>query len=1252
MDDLTLVRIHNAFDRSERDTLNLKSGLTLGEIRALHLPAAVEFTLSINGRTSTDMGVIPTAGDLITAVPVVSGGNDGKMIGRIIAMIVVAVVAAYAGPALSAAYFGGSSVAASVISGAIMIVGGLVVNMAFAPNQPNLPTYGNGTAESPSYGWAPQSTQQQGIVIPRWYGRVKLYGNIIGAHILYSGNDSYINSLVHLGFGPYRGLSDFRINDQPIENFTGVQTPDVRLGYLDQPVVTDFTDTVVEYPTSQLATFGDPVIYTTQGDNFDALEITIRFPEGLGEYSMKFNMLIGLHVQYALYISPAGTDQWISLSLAAMATETLTGWKIGKWVQVGADRVWAMVDVGNIPSFAHWYYLNSEEYSDLYLLQSGMPFIAPVAAPDVTMIYSEDQGQYYELDASKLYGLVGYSWQLFSGESVKISYTDGFSENPYAFAQQRNPYTITRTVSVPVKGRWDIKLERLSVDFTEENRFHKMFLSGVAEITRQTFTYPRQVLVGLKALATNQLSGSLRFSCIGECALVRVWDGSVWAVQYSTNPAWICYDILTQPVFANDLSVIRYDGIDPSRVKHAKFLEWANYCDELLPDGHGGQEKRIEFNGGFDSEMSLWEAALRICSVSYATLIWNGVHITVAIDKPATPVQLFSLGNIDQDSFRETFLPMADRASEIEADYINQENQYQRDKLTVINAAMTTVTSKVSMSMFGITKPSMVWRACKRKLAYNQHTSRAIEFGADIDAVACTVGDVVLVQHDVPQWGYGGRVVSGTATQVTIDQIITLQPGLQYAILVRLGDDTLVERTITNAPGDSSVLTVSTPFPSAPQPFDVFSVGEVNKIAKPFRISDISRTGELRVRISGVEYVPGIYDVDYDLPVVPGINYSQPLTSYKQSLPPFETITGLTAIESLRKYAGGGVDTIITLYWQPAINRFAFPTVDIWAWLDGAPPVKISNTPISTDTYEWIAPIDGVYWNFVVALINLNGESQKVSALTPLRVYITGKTGDPANVTAFHATPVITGGLRFSWSAVPDVDLSVYIGRYSPLTTGASWYGATEVFRTPALYANLNIALPGTYFIKALDTTDHYSQSAASIVVSSVLSQIAMTNHATINMHPDWLGGFLNAYVQSGELWIANTQGLPPDGIPPLDINGYYDWDGSVDFGEVRTARLLAKCDWYVNSDVDFWLVEDVFNSTTFYGETGQSWVTPVVMLSMDGINWLPEQPLFAGDFTFKAAMFGIRAYMRRPDDVRIRTCTVSVDLHDTVITI
>ncbi|MFA5398609.1 MAG: host specificity factor TipJ family phage tail protein, partial [Methanogenium sp.] len=360
-------------------------------------------------------------------------------------------------------------------------------------------------------------------------------------------------------------------------------------------------------------------------------------------------------------------------------------------------------------------------------------------------------------------------------------------------------------------------------------------------------------------------------------------------------------------------SISRYDGYNPVYLDTTSFSEWADWCDQLVADGTGSTEKRITFNGIFDTaNESMWEAAIKVCNMARASLIWNGNIITVVIDKAGTEVQLFTIGNIGIDSFKETFLSTEDRAGSIEVEFTNATNDYEKDVYTLVDSNAGNADNKVSISLIGCTKPSEAWRAAKYRALCNQYLLRSIEFDVDIDAIACSVGDIVRVQHDVPQWGYGGRVVSATTDSVTIDQTVTIAAGSSYEIVVRLSDDTVVERTVTNVAGDHTVLTVSTPFDTTPAQFDVYAFGVVDVSYKPYRIVGMRRKTDLIIGIQAVEYNPNIYTVDSATPALPVSNYS--------ALTPFVSITNLNVFYEIFTNDSESLDVKVTATWSVGTN--------------------------------------------------------------------------------------------------------------------------------------------------------------------------------------------------------------------------------------------------------------------------------------------------------------------------------------------
>ncbi len=818
--ELSLSIMKHPFRRDLREDVPVPfaAGVSILDLRKKHFPMDLPVLVYLNGGlVSEDLWAttFPKPGDFVLFSVALSGGGSGggKNIFRMVLMLAVSLAAMWAAPYLMGfTMFWGNTLLTGLLAGALTLVGGLVVNALIPPSQPK-PAQDT-SLDSQTYSWSPQNTEQQGVAVAKWYGLHRVYGNVIGSFIENQGTDQVINALVSLGLGPIKSLADFRINDQPCENFREVQIQ-ARYGTLNQSSIDNFQNTRIEYPASVELLSNSPYVYLTTGADFDILEIDVSLPNGLWQSSG--TSLQACSVDVRIEVRPAGTGSWIPITSHPEESYNFQyysiaegypspRWSRGKYIDIGGKTYWWNCEGGNLD------YGDHREGDDA---GSGLRWHwmggVPAEYPD-------------------------WIWDL-RIETV----VENFVQTAYDFTRITEAkaiplhYTYRYYVPAGAKGQYEVRLTRVNADSSSTTVGDKTFFGGVREVMTDVFQYPRHVLVSVRARATDQLSGSIRFSCLGKMAIVQICDGIThtglrpvhtagsstivttdqndfaalslgdeiiangesrrivqkvsanqivvhkpvdwsagrpytwrhWVLDWSDNPAWVAYDIFTQPVIAGDGSagapyyVARFDSdIDPARIDLLKFKEWADHCDEPVPNGSGGTEKRVTFNGGFDFDCSMWEAVLRVCQVGRATPIWNGVSLSLAIDKPSDPVNLYTVGNIEASKFKETFLPLEERATEIEIDYTNVQNDYQRDKLTVYRPDVPNGQYKASLDLFGITKPSEAWRAGMYRINCNRYLIRTVEIDVDIEAVNGQIGDVVLIQHDVPRWGSGGRLVS------------------------------------------------------------------------------------------------------------------------------------------------------------------------------------------------------------------------------------------------------------------------------------------------------------------------------------------------------------------------------------------------------------------------------------------------------------------------------------------------------------
>ena len=898
----TLKIFRSPFRLDDVRWTTLPAGLTVGEIVRDHLPAEVPFACVLRrGDGSAEPvsperygAIVPAAGETLVCVPV-PGDDKASILGLVVAVAAIAVsygaLAPYVGAAYTAAFAPGA-IGSMLTATAITVVGGLAVSALAKAEMQTADT--TGWDSSQAYSWAPHTTQQEGTAVPRLYGTHPCYGNIVAASTSGTLDDKqYLNVLISLGMGPVSRLYDFKINDQPVENFRGVEIH-TRAGLLDQDPIPGFEDVKTEYAVSVLVSSDTPYVYTTVGSAFDAVEVDLSFPGGLW-HADSDGGLGTCKVKVRVEIRQQGAETWENLSVEALEWSEDAGgyWTAGNWTSamppyVEKANVWCEVARGGAGPTDHY---------------DGEPYAAN------SMFF----------------------WRFVppAGTTTATETAD------YVTIAGRKTAAVRRTFSrqnLEAGHHYEIRVTKITEDRSSSSYGDELYLSAVREVVYDAFEYPRTVLVGIKALATDQLSGSLRFSCMVDGALVRVTaDGETWTTAFTHNNAWVGYDMLTRPVLDNDGDVVRYDGLEPPQVDLDKHIELAADCDALVPDGAGGTEALSEFDGIFDSASTLWDALLRVYQGGRAVPYYQGVMVTLAINKAqdVSDDVFVGMGNTVYDTFRQHWSGTAKRPGELVVEFLDRDADYARTPRIISHPTLRSTASALNLDMFGTTRASQIWRDAMLRLNSNNLLRNTVSVALPVEGIEAALGKVIRVSHDQPQWGFSGRLAADAAaggTTVVIDREVTLEEGTNYGIRIWLPGDTSLHRAVTEA--DGRTLTVSPAFAagSVPATYDNYAFGELNLETKPFRIISIQPDMDFRFRLGLIEYNATVWGSDTGDPVLPTPNYSALTTG----LAPVEN---LALGEQLVKRDDGTIAQTLDVYFdRPADARWR--EAEIWVDTD------------------------------------------------------------------------------------------------------------------------------------------------------------------------------------------------------------------------------------------------------------------------------------------------------------------------------
>ncbi|MFW6855395.1 host specificity factor TipJ family phage tail protein [Burkholderia gladioli] len=750
-----------------------------------------EHVVSVNGAI-VEQGnfakVLLRPNDYVVLCPILRGGGGFKSVFRMVALLAVAVAAPYAGAALAGTALGTAAAAAigvsvttmgSMIAAGIMVAGSFLVNALLPPPSASRQPVSS-LANSTSYGYdGAKNTSNEGVATPLCYGAFQMAGNVIAVSTQDDGNNQILYMLLNAGEGPVAGIDTVQINGRNIAEYSNASYQ-VRLGYPQQGVMDWFST------NSNTINWGfqvSDIDWQTVTTKNKIQQFTIDFVCPNGLYYVNPNsaqmqdLAVGLLIQYRR----VGTTEWTPL----MAPET-----VAHTVYVSPA-----IDTGNAAP------TGSEQYgytasTSAWSVPAEATVIAGLNIRDPSNPNGPiDAGTIAQVNAqlSNLVGQAGSNWPVGgygeiavnvravaatsecsivdnSRSAVRRQFTSpqlDFDYYEVQFKQDRGFSTYTLDHS----GNWVGVGSRQT---TDGNSMDTCVMSDLVETTFDGVSYINTALVGIRIQMNAQLSSIPSVTYRNNGKLVRVYSRNDGALQVtyapSSNPAWILFDMATNARYGA--------GLADSRLDFQSVMDWAAYCDA----------NKLTWNGIIDQQMTFWDAAQMVLRCGHAQMVAVGTTYRFVLEAPSDPVMMFGMGNIVQDTFKQTWLPLSDRANDMDITYFDATDYYKAKTVKVQDGEALLSGQNLrnsAITMYGVTDIQKAYLEGAFQLNLNRYITQTVEFQAPIEAIACTVGDVILVQHDQPAWAFSGRVDAGSTNQsVVLDRPVTMDGMSDYSLLL------------------------------------------------------------------------------------------------------------------------------------------------------------------------------------------------------------------------------------------------------------------------------------------------------------------------------------------------------------------------------------------------------------------------------------------------------------------------------------
>ncbi|MFH3718622.1 phage tail protein [Acinetobacter baumannii] len=560
---------------------------------------------------------------------------------------------------------------------------------------------------------------------------------------------------------------------------------------------------------------------------------------------------------------------------------------------------------------------------------------------------------------------------------------------------------------------WLIRVRRITPNSTSEFVSDKMYVEAFTEVVDAKLRYPNTALLGLQYDAeTFGNVAKLAVDLKGRLLLVPtnynpqtrqytgIWDGT-FKRAYTNNPAWIYYDLCT-----ND----RYglgNRLTPFMIDKWSLYRLAQYCDQSVSDGLGGQEPRFTCNVYIQNAEDAFSILMKLAGVFRAIAFWDGTSIICDADIPQDTYFTYTRANVVGGVFEYSGTRARDRHNVVKVAWDNPANHYKteyefvRDENAIAESGQVRI---LELDAWGCTSRGQAQRAGHWALKSEQKETRTVSFKVGLDGHIPLPGRVIEIADEL----FAGRANGGRVSKISADlKSITID---RDDVIAKAGDRLVINgengkaqtRIVQSISG--RVITVTLPFDENSIAVQNVWVLDAQDLATmKFRVISISQEEKHQFSITALQYNPQKFDE-----IDNGAFFEDaPISIINPSIQ--EPVKDVLITTESRVDQGINITTMIVSWMQA---KSAVKYLVEWRKDDGS-WIRLPQT--GNNSVEVPGVYSGQYQARVTAISAFEIASLPVtSSLTE----ITGKQGLPPKIAFIRATGILFG-MKLDWGFPP-----------------------------------------------------------------------------------------------------------------------------------------------------------------------------------------------------------------------------------------
>ena len=580
-------------------------------------------------------------------------------------------------------------------------------------------------------------------------------------------------------------------------------------------------------------------------------------------------------------------------------------------------------------------------------------------------------------------------------------------------------YELTHRINLPKANTgWQIRVVRDTDDSTSQMLQNKTQVQAITEVIDARLRYPHTALLYVSFNAKS-FSNIPKISCKPKGRVIRIpqnydpitrtyggtWDGTFkWG--WTNNPAWIWFDILTEPRFGLGRRVT------PAMLDKWELYRIAQRCDQKVADGKGGSgtEPRFMFDVYIQAQADAWQVIKDIAAGFNGMTFWGNNMFNVVSDMPADTSKLQILTRASVVG-KPTYSSGSEknRYSSALINFSDPENHYQ-DRTTAVmfpDLVKQFKFKQTQLTAIGCTRESEAQRRGGWAV-YSNSLDRIITVQTGLDGFAYVPGTVfAFADERLSGRVYGGRITDYNAAlkSVTTDRGTSAVPG--DTLMIRTQGGTVESRTIQAVNGQQLIL--ATAFTAEPLPNAIFVIDAGQLRLQYFRVTNLTFNDEENTySITGAEYNGAKYDaVDNNARLD-----TPPISLIPTGLVGQPSNIAISSYDSVRQ--GQRIATMVAS-WDAPVDKNGKPQADIVAyqaqWKRGdnewinIPEAGLRNIEVS-----------GIFsGDYLVRVRAINSGGASSLWASSVLTHLTGRTGEVPKPVGLRTT-AINWGIQVDWS--------------------------------------------------------------------------------------------------------------------------------------------------------------------------------------------------------------------------------------------